>query len=122
MFDITRKQDLYKTPKKEIIKIRKAFYDLKRRKNEPTDKWLKRVQKCIDCCDFPIFMEFLLIDRFVCGLSKAEIEIILKTETWSLEQLLENFLNRNGGEDKDEKPKPNVSAQPLDSESVSYLK
>lgn len=122
MSDIAIMRDLYKTPKKEIVKNRQAFYDLKRKKTESTDKWLKRVQKCIDCCDFPMLMEFLLIDRFVCGLKKPEMEIILNTENWSLKQLLEHFLKRSGGKvSKNEKPKPkpNISAHSMDSESVS---
>lgn len=115
-------RDLYKAPKKEILKNRKAFYELKRRKSESIDKWLQRIQKCIDCCDFPDFVEFLVIDRFVCSLNKAEMEIILNTEAWSLKQLLEHFLNRNGDKVKSDKPKRNVPASPMHSESVNILK
>lgn len=122
MFDIKRERGLYKAPKKEILKNRKAFYELKRRKSETTDKWLQRIKKCIDCCDFPMFIEFLVIDRFVCGLNKTEMEIILNTEAWSLKQLLENFLNRNGDKVKNGRSKRNVSTPPVDSESVSTLK
>lgn len=125
MSDTTWRRHLYKAPKKEILQNRKAFYDLKRGKNESIDEWLKRIQKCINCCDFPIFVEFLLIDRFVCGLNKSEMEIILDTETWSLKQLLEYFLNQNikteSTEENDKPKNENVSAHALDSESVSVL-
>lgn len=119
MSDTKCKPNLYKPPKKEILKNRKAFYDLKRKKSESTDKWLERIQKCIDCCDFPKFMEFILIDRFVCGLNKTEMEIILKTENWSLKQLLEHFLNQSGGKNKKDKAKPKVFADSTDSDSDS---
>lgn len=125
MSDTTWKRHLYKAPKKEIIQNRKTFYDLKRGKNESTDEWLKRVQKCISSCDFPIFVEFLLIDRFVCGLNKTEMQIILNTETWSLKQLLEYFLNQNINTECTEKSDTadrNVSARAMDSESVNVLK
>lgn len=123
MFDIIRKQVLYEAPKKEIVKNRKVFYELKRREKESVDKWLQRVQKCIECCDFPEFMEFLVIDRFVCGLDNTEMEIILKTAAWSLKQLLEHFLDQNESNHSSGKPKQNVSTPiPMDSESVSILK
>lgn len=124
MSDTTWKRHLYKAPKKEILQNRRAFYDLKRGKNESIDEWLKRIQKCIGCCDFPIFVEFLLIDRFVCGLNRAEMKIILDTETWSLKQLLDYFFDQNihnGSTDKSDKPNENVSAHALDSESVNVL-
>lgn len=119
MVDTAQKWDLYKAPKDKILENRKAFYGLQRKCNEPTDKWLKRVQNCISRCEFPIFVEFLLIDRFVCALNKTEIGIIRGTDTWSLKKLLECFLDHTGSTNKNDKPDSNVSARILDSESVS---
>lgn len=94
--DVTgRNQDLYNVPKSEILQNRKAFYGLQRENNETIEKWLKRVQNCISHCEFPMFIEFLLIDRFVCGLDSTEMKIVQDTVTWSLKQLLDHFLNRN---------------------------
>lgn len=123
MSDTTCNNDwnLYKTPKKDILQNRQAFYDLKRETNESNDKWLKRVQSCVNNCEYPIFVEFLLIDRFVCGLNSADMEIIRQTETWSVKQLLDYFLDQNatGNANKNQKSKRRRS---LDSESVGIAK
>lgn len=122
MSNPTQNWDSYRAPKEEILQNRRAFYGLKRQNNESTDKWLKRVQKCINCCEFPIFVEFFLIDRFVGGLDSTEMEIIRGTETWSLKQLLDYFFNRNinaGSIERNDKPNRKTS---VDSESVSIVK
>lgn len=124
MTDTARSWSMYKAPQKDTIQYRQAFYRLKRENNESIEKWLRRVQECIDCCEFPIFVEFLLIDRFVCGLNNVEMEIIRGTESWSVMQLFDSFLNQNMGNEltfADTNEKPNRKGS-VDSELVSELK
>lgn len=87
--------DSYKTPSNTVLKNRREFYSLQRKRREPTDQWLSRVKSCIRHCEFPTTIEFLLIDRFVCELNGAELKIIQSANTWTLNQLLECFLDKN---------------------------
>lgn len=84
--------EIYKIPSKEILRNRQVFYGLWRSSDDETATWLKRVQNCIHCCDFPtIIMELLLFDRFVCGLDANELESLQSVnESWTLKQLLEH--------------------------------
>lgn len=91
MVDIRDNWDLYKTPSDEILQSRRAFYSLRRRPGESNAKWLKRVQECIGYCEFPLFVEFLLIDRFICGLNANELESIRSIASWTFKQLLDFF-------------------------------
>lgn len=119
MNDTARSWSMYKAPDIDTLQNRQAFYGLKRGNQESLEKWLKRVQECIDCCEFPLFVEFLLIDRFVCGLNSVEMEIIRGTESWSVMQLLDYFLNRNIGTGNSDKNQKSNRKRSVDSESVS---
>lgn len=86
--------DLYKIPSDAVLKHRKEFYSLARRKNDQTKIWLNRVQEHIKHCKFPKLVEYLLIDRFVCELNRAEKNSIRAVaETWVLKQLSEYLGN-----------------------------
>lgn len=89
--------DLYKIPSIEILRNRQIFYGLWRRSDDKTRTWLDRVESSIRHCDFPtIIVEFLLLDRFVCGLSASELSSIqIVKESWTLIQLLEHFFDGN---------------------------
>lgn len=87
--------DLYKLPIDEILKNRIGFYEFKREVGEPIERWLIRIQNCISCCDYPPFIiEFLLIDRFICGLNKTEREVIRGAGTWSFKQIIGRFVHQ----------------------------
>lgn len=83
----------YTIPSNTILENRKLFYTMKRERNERTQAWLKRVQWHINRCAFPKIIEFLLIDKFMCELHFNEIEFIRRIETWTLNQLLEYFVD-----------------------------
>lgn len=87
--------DLYKSPSNEILRNRRAFYGLQRKKHERMQQWLKRVQSSIRRCEFPKIVEFLLIDRFVCGLNNTELKTIQSVHTWTLKRLVDMFLSQN---------------------------
>lgn len=80
---------LYKSPSNAIIANRKAFYGLKRRNGECIQTWFERVRSHINHCKFPKIMEFLLIDKFMCGLNSDEMESIRCVDIWSFRKLRE---------------------------------
>lgn len=83
--------DLYKLPLGEILQNHRKFYGLRRDHGEPMNRWLKRIQKCAHCCEFsPITAEFLIIDYFLCGLNKGELQTIQSVnKSWTLKQLVD---------------------------------
>lgn len=84
--------NVYRLPVKEILRNRREFFGLWRRSDDKTVNWLERVQSCIHRCKFPTnIFEFLLFDRFVCGLNANELESIQNVNnSWTFKQLLEH--------------------------------
>lgn len=89
--------NLYEIPLNKSLKIHRAFYGLWRRSDDKATAWLKRVRNCIRHCEYPtITMEFLLFDRFICGLTANELKSIQSVKkSWSLKQLMVHFSNAN---------------------------
>lgn len=89
--------DLYEIPLNEILQEHREFYGLRREFGESIEHWLKRVQDFLRHCEFPtIIVEFLLIDRFICGLNSSELRTIQSvSKSWTLKQLLEHVLDGN---------------------------
>lgn len=84
--------ELYKIPSDAVIKHRKEFYALVRKKDEQSKVWLNRVQKQMKCCKFPKLVEYLLIDKFMCELNHDEKNAIrIASGIWSVKQLNEYF-------------------------------
>lgn len=97
MVDTIYHLDLFQIPSEQILRNRQTFYGLLRKSDNETSNWLKQVQNCIRHCEYPkIIMEFLLIDRFICGLNTSELKIIQgASQYWTLKQLLEHILDEN---------------------------
>lgn len=94
MVDSNSTISAYKIPSHEILKKRRKFYGSRKEVGESVERWLKRVQLCIDYCEFPKgIIEFLLIDRYICELNDNELKAIERVDTWSVEQLLRYYLN-----------------------------
>lgn len=94
MVDLVSTLNEYKIPSHEILKNRRTFHGLQKEVSESVDRWLKRVQLCIDCCEFPtVIIEFLLIDRFVCGLNVSELKCMESVDIWTVKHLLEYYFN-----------------------------
>lgn len=85
--------NLYKIPSDAIIQNRQIFYALLREHGESTKAWLKRVQFCINRCEFPEFIEYLLIDKFICELNRNENEYFRMAHSWTLKQLNKYFMD-----------------------------
>lgn len=80
---------LYKVPPNTIIENRKTFYGLKRRNSDSIQAWFERVRSYINHCKYPKIIEFLLVDKFMCGLNTDELESIRLVDTWSFRKLHE---------------------------------
>lgn len=95
MASIDSNLNLYKTPSNEILQHRKEFYSMWKRRDDQTVSWFNLVQSHFDRCEFPqlISREYLLIDKFVCKLNDGEREFIRKSNTWTLMELKEYFVN-----------------------------
>lgn len=95
MVDSVCDWNAYKAPSNQILRNRREFYGLQRKAHEPVEEWLKRIQSTISCCEFPTIVEFFLIDRFVCGLNRNELETIRCIHNWTIERLVEMFSSQN---------------------------
>lgn len=95
MVDSVCDWNAYEAPSNQILRNRQAFYSLQRKAQESVDEWLKRIQSTIRCCEFPTIIEFLLIDRFVCGLNRNELVTIRCGQSWTVERLEETFTSEN---------------------------
>lgn len=84
--------DRYEIPSEEIRQNRKLFYSLRRECDERLKSWLDRVQTRSNCCKFVKFANFLVIDKFTCGLKDNEMKLIESSSTWTLAQL-EKYLS-----------------------------
>lgn len=110
--------NLYKTPSDEILWYRKELYDLWRRTDDETTTWLHRIQSQFNRCDFPLLIsrEYMLIDRFVCGLNDNEKDFMRSVSTWTLMELTKYLGHRKeDGEASNfvgniESPSPSVVA------------
>lgn len=117
--------DLYKLPQNEILHNRVEFYGLKRETTDTIEQWLNRVQTCIIGCDLPtIVIEFLLIDRLICGLNTAEMDVIRRSGSWSLKQIIERFGYQKGDTvevviDENVASDENIPIDTVESEPVS---
>lgn len=75
---------------------RKLFYSLHRKYAEPMEKWLKRIEKRINRCDFGKFANFFLLDKFFSELDKEEMGVIeSEQQTWTIDQLRQYFWTKN---------------------------
>lgn len=105
MVDSVCDWSVYKTPSNEILRNRRAFYGLQRKAQEPVEKWLNRIRSSIRCCEFPTIIEFLLMDRFVCGLNSDELRTLRRVHSWTVKRLEEMYSNQTISNDS---TKPNL--------------
>lgn len=89
--------DFYKIPSNTIIQNRKEFYGLRRESGEQIKSWLNRVRSYINRCEFPIFVEYLLIDKFVCELNSDEKRFICTAlDIWTVKRLNKYLRDQTG--------------------------
>lgn len=120
MVDAHSLLDVYKIPSNEIIEKRREFYGSLNRIDKQTSAWLKQVQQYLCRFDYPpVIMEFLLFDRFICGLNATELRSIESvSESWTFKQLWNHYFDGN----LDTKPLPaNLMAQ-IENVSMDVVK
>lgn len=106
MVDAVCDWSVYKTPSSQTLRNRQAFYGLQRKAHEPIEQWLNRIQSSIRCCEFSTMFEFLLIDRFICGLNRSELKTLRCVRSWTVKRLVEMFSSQNIEDDPTE---PNLA-------------
>lgn len=91
--------NLYKLPLSEILQNHRKFYGIRRDHGEGKDRWLKRIQRYANCCEFSLnSAEFLIIDEFLCGINKDELQAIQSVrKAWTHKQLM-NYVS-SGNDD-----------------------
>lgn len=121
-------EDEYKIPSEEIWQNRKLFYSLRRERDELLKSWLDRVQNRSNCCEFVKFANFLVLDKFTCGLKRDEMKLMESSNTWTLKQLnkylsneeiLVDSMGSNGQDEQEIKPNYEVPIDIVKCEAVS---
>lgn len=79
---------IYKTPSHSAFHYRKIFHAIEKKPNEELEQWFCRIQTAIIDCDFGNCTNFMLIDKFISGLSEKTFEKYSETSTLGVEQLL----------------------------------
>lgn len=78
----------YKAPSRAAFHCRQVFYSCQREQIESNEKWFRRIEECVDGCDFGTLSNFMLIDKFLSGLSLDAFEKFCYTQTVTVERLL----------------------------------
>lgn len=94
MPEVTPNFDVYKIPPNRILQNRKEFYGLRRKSGETTKAWFHRLENCISRCEFPKFVKYLLIDKFICELKINELDFYRVTDNWTVDLLNKCFNNQ----------------------------
>lgn len=59
----------YKIPAENAYLNRQKFYSCQKQLNESIEVWYQRIESCVNGCDYGDLSTFMLIDKFVSGLS-----------------------------------------------------
>lgn len=78
----------YDTPSMTIFQNRKRFHATQKSPSESTSNWFKRLQNYIEHCAFSRISDYVLIDKFVSGLSETDFETISRIPTWTIDELI----------------------------------
>lgn len=78
----------YDTPSMAIFQNRKRFHAIQKSPSESTSTWFKRLQTSIGHCAFSRISDYMLIDKFVSGLSETDFETISQIPTWTIDELI----------------------------------
>lgn len=83
----------YEIPTDAILEHRKHFYSTEKEATEPVAEWFCRIRNAIEHCEFGGFSNFLIIDKFFCGLDDDAKRWLRKTKSWSTDQLYHEILD-----------------------------
>lgn len=79
---------LYKTPSLTIFNCRKIFHTIQKCQTETLQEWFNRIQMAIVGCDFGQLGDFLVIDKFMSGLSDSIFEKFSPSAELAVDELL----------------------------------
>lgn len=79
---------VYKTPPYSVFCCRKTFHAIEKSPDEELEQWFSRIQIAIAGCDFGDLTDFMLIDKFICGLSEKLFHKYAETTTLEVDRLL----------------------------------
>lgn len=79
---------VYQTPSPTAFQSRRQFHAAQKSLHESISDWFKRLQKFIGNCDFEHVSDYMLIDKFISGLSESDFEKITPLPFWTVEELV----------------------------------
>lgn len=85
--------NFYRTPTEAILQHRQTFYLIQKESTEPIAEWFCRIRSAIEHCDFGDIGDFLVIDKFFCGLDSDVGGWLHKNTTWSADQLFQAIID-----------------------------
>lgn len=83
----------YEIPTDAVLEHRKKFYSTEKELTEPIAEWFCRIRSAIEHCDYGDFSNFLIIDKFFCGLDADAKRWLRKTKAWSADQLVQALVD-----------------------------
>lgn len=116
----------YLTPSTSVYENRKIFHSNQREKHESSKEWFYRLFTSLDGCDYGTSADFMLIDKFVAGLSIEMFEklpqILTIDEMHSIDSCdkikNENYLSSSSSSPCPEKA--DVFENVLDDEDIEF--
>lgn len=78
----------YKTPTIATFYNRKQFHATQKTQSESISDWFNRLQNFIAECRFENVSDYMLIDKFVSGLSESDFEKIAPVAKWTVDELV----------------------------------
>ncbi|KAJ6649606.1 hypothetical protein Bhyg_04844 [Pseudolycoriella hygida] len=78
----------YQTPCVTTFHNRKRFHATQKSLSESISEWFKRLQTIVNNCEFKQFADFMLMDKFMSGLSETDFEKISKVPIWTVDELI----------------------------------
>lgn len=90
----------YQMPAEETRKHRNEFHSYNRISDETMDCWFYRIEGCLSGCDYGALRDYMLIDKFMSGLTEDIFKDFSHFEMINVEQLLSIILPNcdNNGE------------------------
>lgn len=81
-------------PSVDAFQSRKVFHSYQRIQIESPGEWLHRIRSSISTCEYGIFNEIMLIDKFLSGLNCDDFAKLPQLDIWT-EELIFHFINDN---------------------------
>lgn len=64
----------YKVPSPQAFIHRRAYHFANREEDESIKQWFDRIQACVKLCEFDIYEDILVIDKFLAGLDDSVLQ------------------------------------------------